>query len=57
MDRMQVNVLLDADLAARLDEKRIALQKQTGRIPSRSEIMRLALELYLKRKDSKRVKG
>lgn len=57
MGRMQVNVLLDAELAARIDEKRVALQKQMGRIPTRSEIMRMALELYLKQKTSKKTKA
>ncbi|HKT31011.1 MAG TPA: ribbon-helix-helix protein, CopG family [Gammaproteobacteria bacterium] len=47
MDRMQVNVRLDAELAARIDEKRTELQKQVGRIPTRSEVVRIALDKYL----------
>jgi len=47
MDRMQVNVRLDTELAVRIDEKRTELQKQLGRIPTRSEVVRLALEKYL----------
>lgn len=53
MDRMQVNVRLDSELAARIDEKRTELQKQMGRIPTRSEVVRFALEKYLG-KDNKK---
>lgn len=56
MDRMQINVRLDADLANRIDEKRTELQKQMGRIPTRSEVLRLALEKYLG-KESRKQKG
>lgn len=55
MDRMQVNVRLDANLAARIDEKRTELQKQLGRIPTRSDVVRLALDKYLE-KDSRKPK-
>ena len=47
MDRMQVNFRLDKDLAERLDKKRIALMSEMGRIPSRSEVFRVALDHYL----------
>lgn len=38
-------------LAANLDAKRVELQKAMGKIPSRSEVIRLALEEYLGRRD------
>lgn len=47
MDRQQINFRLDADLADKLDQKRAELQKELGKIPSRSEVVRLALEQYL----------
>jgi len=47
MDRMQINVRLDAELATRIDEKRTQLQKELGRIPTRSEVVRMALERFL----------
>lgn len=50
---MQVNVRLDAELAARIDEKRTELQKQMGRIPTRSEVVRRALEKYLSKETKK----
>lgn len=48
MERAQINVRLEPDLASRIDAKRMELQKEMGRIPSRSEVVRLALEKYLK---------
>lgn len=54
MDRMQVNVRLDKELAARIDEKRMQLQKELGRIPTRSEVVRLALDRYLAGKERKK---
>lgn len=47
MDRMQVNFRLDKELAEKLDQRRIALMAEMGRIPSRSEVFRIALEKYL----------
>lgn len=46
-DRIQVNVRVDGDLIKLLDEKRIALLAKLGAIPSRSEVVRIALEEYL----------
>ena len=48
VERAQINVRLEPDLASRIDAKRMELQKEMGRIPSRSEVVRLALEKYLK---------
>ena len=47
MTRLQVNVRLDAEIAKRIDEKRTQLQKELGRIPTRSDVMRMALDKYL----------
>lgn len=46
-DRIQVNVRVDGDLIRLLDEQRIALLAKLGAIPSRSEVVRIALEEYL----------
>lgn len=51
MDRMQVNFRLDKELAERLDKKRVALMAEMGRIPSRSEVFRIALDQYLVEKE------
>lgn len=50
IDRIQVNVRVDGDLIKLLDEKRIELLEQLGSIPSRSEVVRMALEKYLTNK-------
>jgi len=47
MDRMQVNFRLDKELAEKLDQRRVLLMSEMGRIPSRSEVFRIALEQYL----------
>lgn len=47
-DRKQVNVRLDPEQERRIDEKRAALQKVLGRIPTRSEVVRMALDEFLK---------
>ncbi|MFV1922217.1 MAG: ribbon-helix-helix protein, CopG family [Methylotenera sp.] len=49
-ERIQVNVRVDGDLIKLLDEKRIELLKDLGAIPSRSEVIRMALEEYLSSK-------
>jgi len=46
-ERIQVNVRVDGDLIKLLDEKRIELLAKLGSIPSRSEVVRIALEEYL----------
>ena len=51
MERIQINVRIQPDLADRLDTKRIELKEIIGKIPSRSEVVRMALEEYL---DSKK---
>lgn len=53
MNRVQINVRIEPDLAERLDTKRIELKEKFGKIPTRSEIVRLALDEYLSSKDPK----
>lgn len=51
VERIQVNVRVDGDLIRLLDEKRTELLSELGAIPSRSDVVRMALENFLK--DSK----
>jgi hypothetical protein len=48
IDRIQINVRLDDELISLLDEKRVELQKELGTIPTRSDVVRLSLQKYLK---------
>ncbi|WP_047533453.1 ribbon-helix-helix protein, CopG family [Methylotenera sp. N17] len=50
VERIQVNVRVDGDLIRLLDEKRTELLDKVGSIPSRSEVIRMALEEYLNKK-------
>jgi hypothetical protein len=43
----QVNVRVDRDMEKALDAKRIDLSKTLGYIPSRSEVIRLAIDAFL----------
>ena len=52
-ERIQVNVRVDGDLIRLLDEKRTELLTKMGAIPSRSEVVRMALEEYLTKKNKK----
>lgn len=47
-DRVQINVRLDDEFISLLDEKRIELKKELGTIPTRSDVVRMALERYLR---------
>lgn len=47
VERIQVNVRVDGDLIRLLDEKRTELLSKLGSIPSRSELVRMALEEFL----------
>lgn len=47
MSRAQLNVRISEQLEAAIDEKRIELRASMGSIPSRSDVLRLALEAYL----------
>lgn len=48
-DRVQVNVRISEQLADLLDAKRVELQKKLGKIPTRSQVVRMALEEFLGR--------
>ena len=50
VERIQVNVRVDGDLIRLLDEKRTELLSNLGSIPSRSELVRMALEDFLTKK-------
>ena len=47
MNRTQLNVRVSEQLERAIDEKRIALRGKLGTIPSRSDVLRLALAKYL----------
>jgi metal-responsive CopG/Arc/MetJ family transcriptional regulator len=48
IDRAQVNVRVEPELLKLLDEKRTQLLAELGSIPSRSDVIRMALESYLR---------
>lgn len=47
MERSQLNLRISEQLAKLIDAKRIDLSAKMGSIPSRSDILRFALEKYL----------
>ena len=47
MTRTQLNVRVSETLERAIDEKRIELRATLGTIPTRSDVLRLALEAYL----------
>jgi len=47
MSRAQLNVRVSDLLEQAIDKKRIELNKKLGSIPSRSDVVRFALEAYL----------
>ena len=47
MERSQLNLRISEQLAKLIDSKRIELSVTMGSIPSRSDILRFALEKYL----------
>lgn len=47
MERSQINLRVSEELGGAIDAKRIELSQKLGRIPSRSDVVRLALEKYL----------
>lgn len=46
--RAQLNVRISEQLERAIDEKRIELRESLGAIPTRSDVLRLALEAYLR---------
>lgn len=47
MTRNQLNVRVSEELEKLIDQKRIQLSSELGAIPSRSDVVRFALESYL----------
>ena len=47
MSRNQLNVRVSDELEKLIDKKRIQLSAELGNIPSRSDVVRFALEAYL----------
>ena len=47
MDRLQINVRLPPEIMELLDKRRMELHGTMGKIPSRSDVVRLALDAYL----------
>ena len=47
MERNQINMRLSEQLSKLIDAKRIALSEEMGRIPTRSEVVRIALAQFL----------
>lgn len=47
MSRTQLNVRVSDELEKAIDEKRVELLAALGTIPTRSDILRMALETYL----------
>lgn len=47
MERLQINFRLDKELAEKIDQRRIEMLQEMGKIPSRSEVLRIALNDYL----------
>lgn len=47
MERSQLNLRISDQLAKLIDAKRIELSAKMGNIPSRSDVLRFALEQYL----------
>ena len=51
-DKAQINVRVDPSLLERIDKKRIEMQQKLGKIPSRSDVIRVAIERFV---DSKNI--
>ena len=47
-DRPQVNVRLTDELVRLLDAKRVEMLPELGTIPTRSDVVRIAIERFLK---------
>jgi hypothetical protein len=47
MSRTQLNVRVSVELEKAIDAKRVQLLETLGTIPTRSDILRMALEAYL----------
>lgn len=49
----QVNIRLDDETLARIDKCRSTMMEEVGTIPTRSDVVRYALDDYLKKCDKK----
>lgn len=47
MSRTQLNLRVSVELEKAIDEKRVQLLQTLGTIPTRSDVLRMALEAYL----------
>lgn len=47
MGRLQLNVRTDAELTRKVEQKRLLLTAELGYIPTRSEVVRMALDQFL----------
>ena len=47
MGQLALNVRMEPDLIRRVEQKRILLTGELGYIPTRSEVLRMALEQFL----------
>jgi len=47
MERSQLNLRISEELGRLIDAKRIELSKKMGTIPSRSDVLRMALAQFL----------
>lgn len=50
-DKAQINVRVEPTLLEKIDKKRIEMQQELGKIPSRSDVIRMAVEKFV---DAKR---
>lgn len=56
-DRFQANVRMNPEMVELIDRRRIELSTGMGRIPTRSEVVRFAVEEYLAKHNSISVKS
>lgn len=48
-DKAQINVRVDSSLLEQIDQKRVELRKSLGKIPSRSDVIRMAIEQFVRK--------
>jgi hypothetical protein len=56
MEAMQINMRMNKELAARIDKKRIELASELQRIPTRTEVIKMALDQFFDNGESKHSK-
>jgi hypothetical protein len=57
MESMQINMRMNKELAARIDKKRIELANELQRIPSRTDVIKMALDLFLDKGEEQSVQS